>query len=297
MERLRAELSHLLGESLSRLECVNEKADSTLWSLYDSAGNALPLLAKSFVAPGIAARMAWKISLLSRHCGVRMPVVYGVLTHDDCPGADILLIERLNGVSVEAPTRTPERWSPLADQIVEGMLAWHRIDSHGRTGSVGKTQDLPWPYWYRNYVDKLWETLSHFPKNGLTMQDKRILFRARESLPTLFEGFNDNGVLLHGNITLRNMLKDARSDQLLALINPGTMLWGPREYELFRLYESGQAENLLWHYLKRAPVAEGFLSRRWLYLLWDEIDNLTKYGQMNRAAFDLAARSLLPWIG
>ncbi len=36
MEQLRAELSHLLGEKLSRIECVNEKADTALWALYDS---------------------------------------------------------------------------------------------------------------------------------------------------------------------------------------------------------------------------------------------------------------------
>ena len=36
MEQLRAELSHLLGEKLSRIECVNEKVDTALWSLYDS---------------------------------------------------------------------------------------------------------------------------------------------------------------------------------------------------------------------------------------------------------------------
>jgi hypothetical protein len=35
MEQLRAELS-LLGEKLSRVECVSEKADTALWSLYDS---------------------------------------------------------------------------------------------------------------------------------------------------------------------------------------------------------------------------------------------------------------------
>ena len=34
MEQLRAELSHLLGEKLSRIECVNEKADTALWALY-----------------------------------------------------------------------------------------------------------------------------------------------------------------------------------------------------------------------------------------------------------------------
>jgi hypothetical protein len=72
----------------------------------------------------------------------------------------------------------------------------------------------------------------------------------------LFEGFNDNCVLIHGNFTLRSMLKDARSDQLLAMVGPGMMLWAPREYELFRSADSALAESLLWHYLQRAPVAE-----------------------------------------
>ncbi len=48
MEQLRAELSHLLGEKLSRVECVSEKPSSALWSLYDAQGNPMPLLAKSF---------------------------------------------------------------------------------------------------------------------------------------------------------------------------------------------------------------------------------------------------------
>ena len=45
--------------------------------------------------------------------------------------ADVLLIERLRGVSVEAPTRTPERWEQLKDQIVEALLA----ASAGQPGS------------------------------------------------------------------------------------------------------------------------------------------------------------------
>lgn len=40
MEQLRAELSHLLGEKLSRIECVNEKADTALWALYVSVNGA-----------------------------------------------------------------------------------------------------------------------------------------------------------------------------------------------------------------------------------------------------------------
>ncbi|TDN64664.1 YcbJ family phosphotransferase [Scandinavium goeteborgense] len=296
MEQLRAELSHLLGEKLSRVECVSEKTDSSLWSLYDAQGHPMPLLARSFTTPGLAQQMAWKISTLARSGTVRMPVVYGVLTHEEHPGPDILLLERLRGVPVEAPARTPDRWEQLKDQIVEGLLAWHRQDSGGCVGTVDSTQENLWPLWYRQRVEMLWSTLNLYHNTGLTMQDKRILFRTRECLPALFDGFNDNCVMVHGNFTLRSMLKDSRSDQLLAMVGPGIMLWAPREYELFRLSESGLAEGLLWHYLQRAPVSESFLWRRWLYLLWDEVAQLVNTGRFNRANFDLASKSLLPWL-
>ncbi|EPY8403538.1 YcbJ family phosphotransferase [Enterobacter ludwigii] len=296
MEQLRAELSHLLGEKLSRVECVNEKADTALWSLYDSQGNPMPLMARSFTSPGVARQLAWKMSMLARQGTVRMPTVYGVMTHEEHPGPDVLLIERLRGVPVEAPARSPERWEQLKDQIVEALLGWHRQDSGGLVGPVDSTQENLWPLWYRQRVEVLWGTLNQFNNTGLTMQDKRILFRTRECLPALFDGFNDNCVLVHGNFTLRSMLKDPRSDQLLAMVGPGIMLWAPREYELFRLSDSGAAEGLLWHYLQRAPVAEAFLWRRWLYLLWDEVVQLVNTGRFNRANFDLATKSLLPWL-
>ncbi|MDU7761223.1 MAG: YcbJ family phosphotransferase [Enterobacter asburiae] len=296
MEQLRAELSHLLGEKLSRVECVSEKADTALWSLYDSQGNPMPLMARSFTSPGVARQLAWKMSMLAREGTVRMPTVYGVMTHEEHPGPDVLLIERLRGVPVEAPARTPERWEQLKDQIVEALLAWHRQDSRGLVGPVDSTQENLWPLWYRQRVEVLWGTLNQFNNTGLTMQDKRILFRTRECLPALFDGFNDNCVLIHGNFTLRSMLKDSRSDQLLAMLGPGIMLWAPREYELFRLSDSGAAEGLLWHYLQRALVAEAFIWRRWLYLLWDEVAQLVNTGRFNRANFYLATKSLLPWL-
>lgn len=179
---------------------------------------------------------------------------------------------------------------------MEALLAWHRHDSGGCVGMVDSTQENLWPHWYRQRVEMLWSTLNLYQDTGLTMQDKRILFRARACLPDLLKDFNDNCVLVHGSFTLRSMLKDARSDQLLAMVGPGMMLWAPREYELFRLSDGGQAEQLLWRYLRRAPVAESFLWRRWLYLLWDEVDNLVNTGRFDRARFDLAAKSILPWL-
>ena len=115
----------------------------------------MPLMARSFTSPGVARQLAWKMSMLAREGTVRMPTVYGVMTHEEHPGPDVLLIERLRGVPVEAPARTPERWEQLKDQIVEALLAWHRQDSRGLVGPVDSTQENLWPLWYRQRVEVL----------------------------------------------------------------------------------------------------------------------------------------------
>lgn len=52
MEQLKSELSTVLGESLSRLECISEQPYADLYALYDKEGNAIPLLAKSYICRG-----------------------------------------------------------------------------------------------------------------------------------------------------------------------------------------------------------------------------------------------------
>ncbi|MEI2265132.1 YcbJ family phosphotransferase [Erwinia sp. CGal63] len=296
MEQLRSELSIVLGETLSRLECISEQPYASVYSLYDGKGHSLPLMAKYFTTRGIASQEAYKLSMLARESTVRMPVVYGLIVSQLPPQHEILLIERMGGVSVEAPARTPARWQQLQDQIVAALLAWHRIDSHGLVGTVDSTQENKWPAWYKQRVEVLWSTLGYMRPEPLTMEDHRLLFRCRQNLCALFDDFSDPCVLVHGNLSLSNMLKEAWSDQLLSMINPGRVLWAPREYELFRLCEEGQAEALLFRYLQQAPVAEGFIARRWLYVLWEEVDRLIHHGEFNRARFDLAANSLLPWL-
>jgi fructosamine-3-kinase len=296
MEQLKAELSIVLGERLSRLECVSEQPYAHLFSLYDEQGYAMPLMAKSFVCEGIAGQEAYKLSMLAREGVVRVPTVYGMVTTHQKPYREILLIERLRGVSAEAPTRTPEHWKILQEQIVEAMLAWHRIDSHGCVGLVDSTQENRWENWYPQRVEVLWSTLSNLQAPELTPEDRTVLFRSRSSIATLFREFDDTPVLVHGNLSLRSMLKDPRSDQLLAMINPGTVLWAPREFDLFRLWEKGMSEQLLFSYLQKAPVSDTFLERRWFYLLWESVAHLIHTGKLDRRQFDYARQQLLPWL-
>lgn len=122
MEQLRAELSHLLGEKLSRIECVNEKADTALWALYDSQGNPMPLMARSFSTPGKARQLAWKTTMLARSGTVRMPIIYGVMTHEEHP----------------APMSC--YWSGCV------VFRWRHQPEHQNAGNSLKIKSLK-PYW------------------------------------------------------------------------------------------------------------------------------------------------------
>ncbi|MFP1943777.1 YcbJ family phosphotransferase [Lonsdalea quercina] len=296
MELLKAELSAVLGEPLSRLERISEQPYAHLYAMYDKEGHAIPLLVKSYVCQGVAQQEAYKLSMLAREGDVRVPTVYGMVMSQHPSHKELLLLERLRGVPVETPTRTPQRWESLMDQIVDSVLAWHRIDSHGCVGSVDSIQENSWPKWYAQRLEVLWSTLMLVQTPLLTREDRALLFRSRQALPALFRDFNDPCVLVHGNLSLRSMLKDSRSDQLLAMINPGMMLWSPREYELFRLCDEGMAEQLLYHYLRRAPVSETFVSRRWLYVVWAAVSRYIHTGRLDREVFDRASRELLPWL-
>lgn len=297
MEQLRSELALVLGESISRLETISEQAQTRLYALYDNDGKPMPLVAKYFRHQGRAALEAKKLTMLSHDGLVAVPAVFGLVLSQQKPAHEMLLMARFNGVSAEAPARNAARWEQLCEQMVEGVLAWHRIDSHGLVGSVDSVQENSWPKWYRQRVEVLWATLGYLSPPFFTLEDRQILFRSRQLLPRFFNGFDDPCVLVHGNWRLASMLKEAHSDQLVAMMQPGNILWAPREYDLMRLADSGAEASLLQHYLQRAPVAEGFLWRRWLYQLWDCIDTLVSSGQFDRPRFDHARAQLLPWLG
>ncbi|MEG2830006.1 MAG: YcbJ family phosphotransferase [Edwardsiella sp. (in: enterobacteria)] len=297
MEQLKAELSAALGEPVGRMVQISEQPYARLYALYTRQGAAIPLVAKSYLCGGVAQQEAYKLSMLARQGTVRLPAVFGVLMTQQSPFQEVLLMERLSGVAAEAPARTPARWESLKEQIVEGLLSWHRIDSHGCVGNVDSVQENGWAEWYQQRVTVIGSLLDAAHMGPLAMPVRRALVRSQAQLTTLFADFDDGAVLVHGNLTLRSVLKESRSDQLLAMLNPGMILWAPREYDLFRLCEDDMSADLLGSYLRKAPVSEAFMARRWLYMLWEAANRYLHTGVQEQAVLARAAQQLLPWLG
>ncbi len=131
-------------------------------------------MARSFTTPGVARQLAWKTSMLARSGTVRMPVIYGVLTHEEhlvgCAAAGTTA--GIAGRGAGARTRT---LGTAKDQIVEGLLARHRQDSRGCVGAVDHTQENIWPSRAPSSAcgGAVDDAKSSSAILALTMQDKR----------------------------------------------------------------------------------------------------------------------------
>lgn len=136
MESLKSELSLVLGETVGRLETISEQPPTRLYALYDRQDKPMPVVAKYFRHQGRAALEAKKLALLGHEGLIAVPAVYGLVLSQQPPAHEMLLMARLNGVSAEAPTRDAARWQQLCEEVVEGLLAWHRISGHGLVGTV-----------------------------------------------------------------------------------------------------------------------------------------------------------------
>ena len=296
MERLKEELSLILGESVSRLEVLHCQSQSCLYAIYDRAGHAMPMAVRCFSRPGMAEQEARKLMLLRQQGTVYVPVVYGVVVSQRLPFHELLLVGRTGGITAEAPVRSSGQQLILAQQITEALGAWHSCSSDGLSGYVDSSQKISWSGWYLQYTSVLLALLRQKHQTVISSDDQQLLYRSQLCHGTLFADLKAPNVMVHGNLTLNTIIKDPHTGHLLAMVQPGRMLWAPAEYELFRLQNSPQEQSLLQCYLKKYGVDEGFVWRCSLYRLWDQVDQVIHNRPFSTELYRQARDSLLPWL-
>ena len=296
MELLKEELSLILGESISRIETLNCQSQACLYAIYDKSGHAMPMAVRCFSQPGLAEQEARKLMLLRQKGTVQVPVVYGVVVSERPPFHELLLVGRVGGISAEAPAHSAQQWQTLAQQITEALGAWHSHSAEGMSGYVDSTQKISWPAWYLQHTSVLLALLRQKHQTVISAEDLQILHRSQLCHDQLFADLSAPNVMVHGNLTLNSVIKDTRTGNLLAMVQPGRMLWAPAEVELFRLHNTPPEQSLLQCYLTRYGVDEGFIWRCSLYRLWHQVEQLIHNRPFSTELYQQARESLLPWL-
>lgn len=296
MELLKSELSMILGESISRVETLSRQPQSCLFALYNQAGQAMSMAVRCFTHPGLAEQEARKLMLLRDNTHVRVPSAYAVVVSERQPFHELLLLERLGGLSLEAPLRSSQHSQQLAQQVAAALRHWHQQPSKGLSGFVDSSQALHWSDWFYQYSAVLLSLLRHKQQQDVSADDRQFLSRTLECHRQLFADLQAPTVMVHGNLQLSTLLKDPHTEQLLAIVQPGRMLWAPAEYDLFRLQETPLGRQIVSAYLSRAAVDEGFVWRSALYRLWEQVEQRVHNQPFCADRFRRAKTDLLPWL-
>lgn len=296
MELLKSELSMILGKPISRIETLNCQSHSCLYALYDPSGNALPLAVRYFSRPGYAEQEARKLMLLRQQGGVRVPQVYGVVVSERPPFHELLLLERIGGLPVEAPPHSGAQWQTLVQQVIEAMMQWHSHSANGMSGYIDSSQTLSWPDWFFQYSSVLLSLLRHTQQQDISPEELQFLHLTQRCHDKLFADLRAENVMVHGNLRLNTLLKDPRSGQLLAIVQPGRVLWAPAEYELFHLQESSAGQQIVSAWLRQFTPDEGFLWRSALYRLWYQVEQRVHNQPFSAENFRNAITDLRPWL-
>jgi fructosamine-3-kinase len=224
---------------------------------------------------GRSARQARQLQELRKHAVVKVPEVYL------CdPEREVLVIEYLSGVradSVEPPdAAATER---LADEIVQALLAWHRVKNPAGFGPLDGPYYGRWVDYYKERLISYHAEIHKEASAELRLTDDvfEVADRSLERMEEILGHAHSEAALVHSDYHLANLLMDPRTFRLTGVIDPLDAEWADTELDLIHLeWPWGDKQHLLTRYQQRVALPEGFPLRYAFYQFWYAMQNLAR---------------------
>lgn len=245
--------------------------------------NGETIAIKAYRVQGSQYEEAEQLNLLSKNTSVNMPNV--LFTYEDNETA-ILAMTFVEGQNVLNPKfllKSKSQKQKFADDVVSGMLEWHRV-TNDKFGSLSNPVYDSWYEYYKKEKQEPWlKQLKELSENGKFSKKKlRLLYEATEIFNKLPEE-NTTPVLIHADLNIMNIMADPKTLKLTAFIDPCGSLWADREYDLFQLRNMwGDAYGLYETYKQKCALS-GYADFRVAY-----------YASMNEAAMRLKGGLIMP---
>jgi fructosamine-3-kinase len=224
---------------------------------------------------GCSARERRQLEDLRKHASIRVPEVYL------CdPKREVLVLEYLPGVracdAVQPDAATAER---LADDVVNALLAWHRVKHPAGFGPLDGPHCDRWVDYYRQRVVAYHAAICRetSPELRLSGYVREIAERSLARLDEILAPAHREAVLVHSDYHLANLIMDPKTYRLTGAIDPLDAEWADPELDLLHWeWPWGDPQHLLAKYQQHLPLPEGFPLRYACYDLWYAMQNLAR---------------------
>ncbi|WP_027251110.1 phosphotransferase [Photobacterium halotolerans] len=122
--------------------------------------------------------------------------------------------------------------------------------------------DSPFSAELKNHFEKLWD------------ERQRVL-----------APMNEQPSFVHDDCHLANVLFDAKTFKVAAILDPADAGIKHREFDVFHLNDIRPELDLIARYVAKYPLAEGYEIRRWYLSLWDDAKHASNIGWYDEQSF------------
>ncbi len=274
-------VSEKLNKKVSDIKFIGGGSYGRVYKTVLSNGETIAI--KAYRIQGSQYEEAEQLKLLSANTSVKMPEV--IFTYEDEKTA-ILAMTFVDGQNVLNPLflfKNKSQKQKFADDVVSGMLQWHRV-TNDKFGDLSNPQYDTWLEYYKKEKQEPWLAgLKELSKKGkFSKRNLKLLCEATEIFNNLPEE-NSSPVLIHSDLNIMNIMADPKTLKLTAFIDPCACMWAEREYDLFQLRNMwGDAYGLYETYKQKYKLSE-YADFRVAY-----------YASMHEAAMRLKGGLIMP---
>ncbi|MCG2838437.1 phosphotransferase [Photobacterium sp. WH77] len=123
-------------------------------------------------------------------------------------------------------------------------------------------RESPFSTELKNHFEKLWDDRQH-----------------------VLEPMNEKPSFVHDDCHLANVLFDAKTFKVAAILDPADAGIKHREFDVFHLNDIRPELDLIARYVAKYPLAEGYEMRRWYLSLWDDAKHASNIGWYDEQSF------------
>ncbi len=242
-----------------------------------------PIAIKAFRIKGWNEKESKQLKALSKSTSVKLPEVY--FTHSDCD-AEIMGMSFMNGKNALDPTylfKNKTQKDAFTNSVVDGLMEIHSTVGTGYGDILNPTYSTWLDFFHTEKIEPGLKGLNELCQKGkYSKKNYEKLCNATELFYKLYEE-PEHPVLIHGDINIMNIMVDPKTMALEGFIDPGSVAWADREYELFQLRNMWGDNYKLYETYKSKFKTSKYCDFKVAY-----------YGALNEASCRLAGGLIFP---
>lgn len=235
------------------------------------------VIGKAYKIEGLLDQEECQLNFLRKYAMVAVPEVYGKGYYAYNSVCDILFMEYIQGVNAASyDFSSSNKREKFCHDVVSNLLSLHAvINPLGFGGLHATCYESSWINYYKKQIEAVYSELRSNCIQELSQEYRTIVDDVYAMFDQIFLEDLHEGVLIHGDYNLWNLMIDPRDEKLIGMIDPLDCCFADKELDLVQLLSvKKEGYNFLKIYTGYTKVSDKFEIKIMYYHFWDNLKHL-----------------------